>query len=69
VWPNIAWAMTEILRIHGYERERQEAVRRLLDMMTQHQDLSELYSSSTGKPLGAAALGWTCAVLMLLCRD
>lgn len=67
VWPNIAWIMTEILRIHGFRHERDEAVRRLLDMMTQPDDLSELYSSSTGKPLGATAVGWTCAVLMMLC--
>ena len=68
VWPNIAWVMTEILRKHGFERERREAVRRLLDMMTRSEDLSELYSSATGRPLGATALGWTCAVFMELCR-
>lgn len=67
VWPNIAWIMTEILRKQGLQRERDEAVRRLLDMMTHAEDLSELYSSSTGKPLGATALGWTCAVFMMLC--
>jgi len=69
VWPNIAWVMTEVLRIHGFERERKEAVRRLLDMMTRSDDLGELYSASTGRPLGATALGWTCAVFMELCRS
>lgn len=68
VWPNIAWAMTEVLRMHGFEREHKESVRRLLDMMTRSEDLSELYSSSTGKPLGATALGWTCAMFMELCK-
>lgn len=66
VWPNIAWVMTEILRLHGFEKEYWEAKRRLLDMMTANEELSELYSSSTGKPLGATALGWTCAVFMKL---
>lgn len=68
VWPHIAWVMTEILRYHGFRREYDEAVRRLLEMMTQHQDLSELYSSSTGKPLGVTAMGRSCAVFMMLCR-
>lgn len=68
VWPNIAWAMTEVLRMHGFERERKEAVRRLLDMMTRHDDLSELYSSSTGTPLGGAGYAWTCSVFMELCK-
>ena len=69
VWPNIAWVMTEILRERGFERERREAVNRLLDMMTSSEDLSELYSSATGRPLGATALGWTCSVFMELCRN
>lgn len=68
VWPSIAWVMTEVLRMNGFERERKEAVRRLLDMMTRSEDLSELYSSATGKPLGATALGWTCAMFMEMCR-
>jgi hypothetical protein len=68
VWPNIAWMMTEVLRMHGFEREHKEAVRRLLDMMTHSDDLSELYSSSTGKPLGATALGWSCAMFMEMCK-
>lgn len=69
VWPNIAWAMTEVLRMHGFERERKEAVRRLLDMMTHGGELGELYSASTGHPLGAAGYGWTCAVFMELCTS
>lgn len=67
VWLNIAWAMTEVLRIHGFERERKEAVRRLLDMMVHGGDLAELYTASTGRPLGAAGYGWTCGVFMQLC--
>ncbi len=69
VWPNIAWTMTEVLRIHGFHRERREAVRRLLDMMVHGGELGELYSASTGRPLGAAGYAWTCAVLMELCRS
>ena len=68
VWLNIAWVMTEVLRMHGFDRERKEAVRRLLDMMTRGDDLGELYSASTGRPLGAAGYGWTCAMFMEMCR-
>ena len=69
VWPNIAWAMTEVLQMYGFERERKAAVRRLLDMMSRADDLGELYSASTGRPLGAAGYGWTCAVFMNLCTS
>ncbi len=50
VWPNIAWIMTEVLRLHGHEREHREAVKRLVEMMASHDELNELYSSSTGEP-------------------
>ena len=64
VWPNIAWIMTEVLRIHGFERERKEAVRRLVEMIERGGVPNELYSSATGKPLGTDGLCWTCAVFM-----
>lgn len=66
VWPNIAWAMTEVLRLHGFTKEHKEAVRRLLEMMTRHPELCELYDSATGAALGAQGLCWTCAVFMEL---
>lgn len=70
IWPNIAWIMSEVLRVYGYEREHKEAVRRLLDLMVSHDELNELYNSATGEPLGADGLCWTCAVFMdLAARD
>jgi hypothetical protein len=68
VWPNIAWIMTEILRVQGFHRDYTVAVRRLVDMMTRHDELNELYSSATGDPLGAEGLCWGCAVFMDLAR-
>lgn len=68
VWPNIAWAMTEILRIHGFTNQYREAVRRLVDMMVAHDELNELYSSATGEPLGAPGLCWGDAIFMDLAR-
>jgi len=68
VWPNIAWAMTEVLRIHGFHREHREAVRKLVGMMTRHDELNELYSSATGEPLGAPGLCWGDAIFMNLAR-
>ena len=64
VWPNIAWAMTEVLRNYGLEREHQQAVERLVDMMLNNEELSELYNSATGEALGAPGLCWGCAVFM-----
>lgn len=69
VWPNIAWIMTEVLRMYGFERERKEAVRRLVEMMERGEAPNELYSSATGTPLGADGLCRTCAVLMALTAD
>jgi len=69
VWPNIAWAMTEILRMHGFNEQYKEAVRRLLEMMASHSELNELYSSATGEPLGAEGLCWGDAVFMALVRQ
>lgn len=69
VWPNIAWAMCEALRINGFENERREAIRRLIEMMTKSDELNELYSSSTGEPLGAPGLCWGNAVFMELAKE
>ena len=66
VWPNTAWIMTEILRIHGFERERKTAVRRLVEMIERGEVPNEFYNSATGKPLGADGLCCTCAVFMAL---
>ncbi len=68
VWPNIAWIMTEILRVQGFHRDYTEAVKRLVEMMAKHDELNELYSSATGAPLGAEGLCWGDAVFMDLAR-
>lgn len=68
VWPNIAWAMTEILRMHRFPEQYREAVKRLLDMMVSAEELNELYSSATGDPLGAEGLCWGDAIFMALAR-
>lgn len=67
-WPNIAYAMTEILRIHGFQDQYKEALNRLLNMMTAHDEMNELYSSNLGEPLGAPGLCWGDAVFMELAR-
>lgn len=69
VWPNIAYLMTEVLRRYGYEKERREAVRRLVEMIVAGGAPHELYNSQTGEPLGAAELGWTAAVAILWIED
>jgi len=68
MWPNIAWIMTEILRVQGFHKDHSEAVRRLVGVMLGPDELNELYSSSTGKPLGAEGLCWGDAVFMDLAR-
>ena len=68
VWANIAWTMTEVLRMYGFEKEHKSAVKRLVDMMAQGGELNELYSSATGKPLGAPAHCWSCGVFMEMAR-
>jgi glycogen debranching enzyme len=69
VWPNIAWAMTEILRIHGFHKEHREAVRKLAGLMAAHDEVNELYNSATGSPLGSPGLCWSDAVFMDLARE
>lgn len=69
VWPNIAWAMTEALRLHEFPDQHAEAVRRLLGMMASHDELNELYSSATGEPLGAEGLCWGDSIFMELARS
>ncbi len=62
VWINIAYLMTEVLRKYGYEKERREAIRRLLNVMIAAGPPYELYNSQTGEPMGASELGWSCSL-------
>lgn len=68
VWMNIAWLMTEVLRLHGFEQARREAVRRLMAMLTRDLQMAELYDSRTGEPQGCRGYGWTCSVFMEMLR-
>lgn len=65
---NIAWLMTEVLRLHGFEQAHREAVRRLMAMLTRDLQMAELYDSRTGEPQGCRGYGWTCSVFMEMLR-
>ena len=67
-WMPEAWLMLETLEKTGYRKERLEAAKRLHDMALNDGEMHELFDSSTGKGLGEAEQGWTCAVFMALCR-
>jgi neutral trehalase len=69
IWMPIAWAMTEVLRMYGFEKRHAQAVRSLVDMMAESDDLAELYDSWNGEPLGSPTLNWTCALFMDLARQ
>ncbi len=64
VWPAVAWMMIEILRLHGFQREHDEAVKRVVHIMQEYDVPNEYYSSATGQPLGRPAFSPSCAVLM-----
>ncbi len=68
VWINIAWEMTEVLKLHGFVAEHREAVDRLVRMMTRDLKLAELYNSQTGEPEGCWGYGWTCSMFMEMVR-
>jgi len=69
VWVNIAWIMVDILHKFGFEREKNEAIRKIIDMMARNDEIYELYSSATGDPLGAVAYCWSSAVFMDLALE
>jgi glycogen debranching enzyme len=69
VWVNIAWAMSETLRLHGFEREHRQAVDRLVRMISRNLKIAELYNSATGEPDGCWGYGWTCSLFMKMVKD
>ncbi|KPJ63838.1 hypothetical protein AMK68_02980 [candidate division KD3-62 bacterium DG_56] len=64
MWPNIAWAMTEVLAKYGYKAQQREAINHLTGMMAKNDEIYELYNSQTGGPLGSPDQGWSCAVFV-----
>lgn len=68
VWPNISWVMAEVLRLRKFPEQHEEAIRRLVNMMVRHDELNELYSADTGKPLGAEGLCWGDSIFMVMAK-
>ena len=69
VWMNIAWVMTEVLRMYGFEKERKEAISRLTGTILRGDQPNELYSSADGKPRGCTGYCWTSAVFIDWARE
>jgi hypothetical protein len=65
----MAWMCAEVLRSYGDEKEWRVAAGRMVDMIAKGGEPHELYDCKTGKPLGAAQLGWSCSVYMQLVHD
>ncbi|MBQ7580579.1 MAG: hypothetical protein IJU39_04640 [Clostridia bacterium] len=68
VWISMAYFMLEILKDYEYNEEYIQAVKRLHKMIGDDAKMSELFDSQSGKGLGFAPQGWTCAVFIELCR-
>jgi putative isomerase len=64
IWPNIAWAMTEVLGQYGYQAQRRQAIERLVGMMAANTEIAELYNSQTGQPHDAPDHSWSCAAFI-----
>jgi len=69
LWPNIAYLMTEVLRIHGYENEWKESLLRLERMFLRNDEPYEYYDSRTGHGSGSAQTGWGCAIAYEVLRQ
>jgi putative isomerase len=68
VWVNIAWAMSETLKLHGFEKEHRQAVERLVRMISRNLKIAELYNSATGESDGCWGYGWTCSLFMQMVK-
>lgn len=66
--PGIAWMMTEILRIYGFEHEHREALHKLIEMIEHNPLPHAAYNSATGAPLGAQGATATASVFMEMAR-
>lgn len=67
-WLPEAWLMLETLDKFGFEKEKQEAQRRLYGMLLKDVSMHELFNSQTGEGLGSEEQGWTCAIFIKLCK-
>ena len=65
-WMPIAYLMLECLAKYGFHKEKQIAAERLYAVIAADDDVHELFDSATGKGLGAAQQGWTCAIFIEL---
>ncbi|MBR0510626.1 MAG: hypothetical protein IJJ85_10970 [Clostridia bacterium] len=65
-WLPIAWLMLETLLQYDMMDEFYAAAKRLYGMLLEDPGMHELFDSKTGKGLGSAQQGWTCAIFMKL---
>ena len=66
VWLPIACLMLECLEKYGFTEEKTIAAERLYKMTAADGEMHELFDSLTGKGMGSAQQGWTCAVFIRL---
>ncbi len=69
VWLPIAYLMLETLDRYGYHAARQEAARRLYDMVLRDGQLCELFNSATGQGRGCRQQAWTAAIFLKLHQE
>ena len=62
----IAFLMLECLDKYGFVNEKHEAALRLYQIIASDDGVHELFDSQTGKGMGAAQQGWTCAIFIEL---
>ena len=67
-WLPEAWLMLETLEKFGCTAEKEEAQRRLYQMLLRDVSMHELFHSRTGEGLGSEEQGWTCAIFLKLCK-
>ena len=60
--------MLETLEKFGCTAEKEEAQRRLYQMLLRDVSMHELFHSRTGEGLGSEEQGWTCAIFLKLCK-
>ena len=66
VWPHVIYWMIQTLWKHGYQRQAEQVVDRLLDMMLANPWIHESYESSQGKPIGQPEYNWSLSTAIQL---
>jgi neutral trehalase len=64
-WINTNWFIVKGLRKHGYEREADKIVERMVEMV-QREGFKEYYNPETGEGYRRENFGWSTLVLDLL---